>query len=97
MFTISLAAVAVGAAYNTLDEYERLMRTKSTPLPPFGPRVEDREHQRWYGRALTHIATAEAALHEAAHRHMELCRRNVKDGVDYSTATTSSSPGWRAR
>ena len=41
---------AVGGAYNALDAYERLMRTKGTPLPPFGPRVKDREHQRWYGR-----------------------------------------------
>ena len=84
IFTMSLAAVAVGGAYNALDEYERLMRTKGTPLPPFGPRIHDREHQRWYGRALTHIATAEAALRDTARAHMELCRRNVEDGIDYS-------------
>jgi 3-hydroxy-9,10-secoandrosta-1,3,5(10)-triene-9,17-dione monooxygenase len=84
VFTISLAAVTVGAAYNALDEYERLMRERKTPLPPFIPRVKDPDFQRWYGRALTHIATAEAALYEAADRHMELCRRNVEDGVDYT-------------
>jgi 3-hydroxy-9,10-secoandrosta-1,3,5(10)-triene-9,17-dione monooxygenase len=84
VFTLSLAAVTVGATYNMLDEYERLLRTKSTPLPPFGLRVEDREHHRWYGRALTHIATAEAALYQAADRHMEFCRRNVQDGIDYT-------------
>jgi 3-hydroxy-9,10-secoandrosta-1,3,5(10)-triene-9,17-dione monooxygenase len=84
VFTMSLAAVTVGAAYNALDEYERLMRTKATALPPFGLRVHDRENQRWYGRALTHIATAEAALRDTAQRHMELCRRNVEDGVDYA-------------
>jgi 3-hydroxy-9,10-secoandrosta-1,3,5(10)-triene-9,17-dione monooxygenase len=84
VFTISLGAVMVGAAYNMLDEYERLMRAKTTGLPPFQPRIENREYQRWYGRALTHIATAEAALHRAADMHMELCRRNVEDGIDYS-------------
>jgi 3-hydroxy-9,10-secoandrosta-1,3,5(10)-triene-9,17-dione monooxygenase len=84
VFTISLSAVMVGAAYNMLDEYERLMRTKTTGLPPFQPRIENREYQRWYGRALTHIATAEAALHRAADLHMELCRRNVEDGIDYT-------------
>jgi 3-hydroxy-9,10-secoandrosta-1,3,5(10)-triene-9,17-dione monooxygenase len=78
IFTISLAAVMVGAAYNALDEYERLMRERKTPLPPFIPRVEDSDYQRWYGRALTHIATAEAATLKAAERHMELCRRNVE-------------------
>ncbi|HEY1519495.1 MAG TPA: acyl-CoA dehydrogenase family protein [Solirubrobacteraceae bacterium] len=84
VFTISLAAVSVGAAYNALDEYERLMREKATPLPPFIPRVKDRDFQRWYGRALTHIATAEAALHDVADRHMEACRRNVEDGIPYT-------------
>jgi 3-hydroxy-9,10-secoandrosta-1,3,5(10)-triene-9,17-dione monooxygenase len=83
VFTISLGAVMVGAAYNMLDEYERLMRSKTTGLPPFQPRIENREYQRWYGRALTHIATAEAALHRAADLHMELCRRNVEDGIAY--------------
>jgi 3-hydroxy-9,10-secoandrosta-1,3,5(10)-triene-9,17-dione monooxygenase len=39
VFTISLAAVTVGAAYNALDEYERLMRERKTPLPPFIPRA----------------------------------------------------------
>jgi 3-hydroxy-9,10-secoandrosta-1,3,5(10)-triene-9,17-dione monooxygenase len=84
VFTISLGAVTVGAAYNALDEYERLMRTKTTPLPPFVPRIKDRDYQRWYGRALTHIATAEAALYQAADRHMEACRRNVDEGIDYT-------------
>jgi 3-hydroxy-9,10-secoandrosta-1,3,5(10)-triene-9,17-dione monooxygenase len=84
IFTMSLAAVAVGGAYNALDAYEELLRTKSAPLPPFAPRVKDPEHHRWYGRALTHIATMEAALRDTAQRHMELCRRNVEDGVDYS-------------
>ena len=84
VFTMSLAAVTVGAAYNALDEYERLMRTKTTALPPFGPRVRDRQYQRWYGRALAHIETAEAALRDTAQRHMELCRRSVEDGVDYT-------------
>jgi 3-hydroxy-9,10-secoandrosta-1,3,5(10)-triene-9,17-dione monooxygenase len=84
VFTISLGAVMVGAAYNMLDEYERLMRSKTTGMPPFQPRIQNREYQRWYGRALTHIATAEAALHRTADLHMELCRRNAEDGIDYS-------------
>jgi len=84
IFTLSLAAVTVGAAYNALDEYERLMREKKTPLPPFVPRIKDPDYQRWYGRALTHIATAEAATMNAAEQHMELCRRNVEDGVPYT-------------
>ena len=88
-----------------LDEYERLMRSKTTGLPPFQPRIENREYQRWYGRALTHIATAEAALHRAADLHMELCRRNVEAwdrlhlrreavGISGSSAGFKTLPGW---
>jgi 3-hydroxy-9,10-secoandrosta-1,3,5(10)-triene-9,17-dione monooxygenase len=84
IFTLSLAAVTVGALFNALDEYERLLRTKSTPLPPFVPRVQDRTHHAWFGKAVTRAKLVEMLLHEAADEHMELCRRNVEDGIDYS-------------
>jgi 3-hydroxy-9,10-secoandrosta-1,3,5(10)-triene-9,17-dione monooxygenase len=84
IFTMSLAAITVGGVYNALDEYERLMREKKTPLPPFGLRIHDAEHQRWYGRAYTRIRAAEAALNDCARQHMEFCRRNVEDGVPYT-------------
>jgi alkylation response protein AidB-like acyl-CoA dehydrogenase len=84
IFTLSLACVTVGGVYNALDEYERLLRTKSTPLPPFGPRVKDRQHQGWFGRAVTRAKVAEMLLHEAADEHMERCRANVEDGVPYT-------------
>jgi 3-hydroxy-9,10-secoandrosta-1,3,5(10)-triene-9,17-dione monooxygenase len=83
-FTMSLAAVLVGAAYNALDEYETMMTTKSAPLPPFIPRKLDLDYQRYFGRALAKIATAEAALMNAADQHMELCRRFVDKGIPYS-------------
>jgi hypothetical protein len=85
-FTLSLAAVMVGAAYNALDEYETMMTTKSTPLPPFVPRKHDADYQRYYGGALAKIATAEAAMMNAADQHMELCQRFVDSGTPYSYA-----------
>jgi 3-hydroxy-9,10-secoandrosta-1,3,5(10)-triene-9,17-dione monooxygenase len=82
IFTMSLAAVMVGGLYNALDEYERLMREKTTPTPPFIPRVQDgASYQPWYGRARTRTAMLEAALHDCAAQHIELCRRTVEDGV----------------
>ncbi len=82
IFTMSLAAVMVGGLYNALDEYERLMRSKTTPTPPFIPRIQDGvSYQPWYGRARTRTAMLEAALHDCAAQHMELCRRTVHDGV----------------
>ena len=84
IFTLTLAAITVGAAYNALDEYERLMRIKTTARPPITLRISDREYQRWYGRAVTRIRLAQAALHDSAVQHMELCRRNVEDAVPFT-------------
>ena len=83
-FTITLAAIMVGAAYNALDEYESMLETKLTPLPPMIPRKLDPDYQRWYGRALAKIATAEAAVLGAAEQHMELCARFVGTGEPYT-------------
>ena len=83
-FTITLAAIMVGAAYNALDEYESMLETKLTPLPPMIPRKLDPDYQRWYGRALAKISTAEAAVLNAADQHMELCARFVETGEPYT-------------
>jgi 3-hydroxy-9,10-secoandrosta-1,3,5(10)-triene-9,17-dione monooxygenase len=84
IFTLCLAAVMVGAAYNALDEYENVMRSRPTPIPPFSPRTEDPDFQRYFGAAWAKIATAEAAMHDCAEQHMELCRRQAEEGVPYS-------------
>jgi 3-hydroxy-9,10-secoandrosta-1,3,5(10)-triene-9,17-dione monooxygenase len=74
VFTMSVAGLVVGGAYNALDEYENWMRQKMTPLPPFISRTEDPDFQRWYGSALAKISTAEAALMNCADRHNEFCQ-----------------------
>ncbi len=85
IFTLSLAAITVGGVFNALDAYEELMRTKQTPIPPFRLRVEDPEfHHGWYGRALTRALFLQAALHDTARRHMELCRRAFEEGAPYT-------------
>jgi 3-hydroxy-9,10-secoandrosta-1,3,5(10)-triene-9,17-dione monooxygenase len=83
-FTMTLAAIMIGAAYNALDEYETMMTTKTAPLPPMVPRRLDLDYQRYFGRAMAKIATAEAALLNAADQHMELCVRFVEHGIPYS-------------
>jgi 3-hydroxy-9,10-secoandrosta-1,3,5(10)-triene-9,17-dione monooxygenase len=60
------------------------MRTKASAFPPFPKRIDDADWQRWYGRALARIATAEAAMMDCARQHMEACRANVQDGVPYT-------------
>jgi 3-hydroxy-9,10-secoandrosta-1,3,5(10)-triene-9,17-dione monooxygenase len=81
---MTLTAVAVGAAYQALDEYAEMMNTKMTPLPPIRPRKDDETFHRWFGSALAKIATAEAALYNAADQHMEACRRAAEDAIPYS-------------
>ena len=83
IFTLSIASVTVGGAFNALDEYERLMREKQTPLPPFTPRVQNRRFQEWYGKAATRAKLVEMLLHEVADEHMELSRLNVEGAVEY--------------
>lgn len=82
-FTISLAAVLVGAAYNALDELEQLMRTKKTFLPPQKLRIYDDDNQRWFGEAMARIALLEAAVHGAAEMHMGFCRRYAEQGIPF--------------
>jgi 3-hydroxy-9,10-secoandrosta-1,3,5(10)-triene-9,17-dione monooxygenase len=83
-FTISLAALTVGAGYNALDEFEHQMRTRKTSLPPMVSRLTDPEHQRWYGGALGKLATAEASVLRCAEEHMEICERTAAGGAPYS-------------
>ena len=85
-FTICLAALIVGAAYCALDEYEVLLNTKLNRRPPMVLRKYDADFQRWFGTAMAKVATAEAALLNAADQHMELCQRFVDEGVPFSFA-----------
>jgi 3-hydroxy-9,10-secoandrosta-1,3,5(10)-triene-9,17-dione monooxygenase len=83
IFTITLAAVMVGAALGALDDYERQLHEKNTALPPFVPRREDPDYQRWFGSGMAKIATAEAALLGACDQHMAHCRAAAA-GVPYT-------------
>jgi 3-hydroxy-9,10-secoandrosta-1,3,5(10)-triene-9,17-dione monooxygenase len=84
VFTMSVAGLVVGGAYNALDEYETWLRNKTTPLPPIVKRTQDPDFQRWYGSALAKISTAEAALMNCADRHMELCRLQASGERPYT-------------
>jgi 3-hydroxy-9,10-secoandrosta-1,3,5(10)-triene-9,17-dione monooxygenase len=84
IFTMCLAAVLVGAGYNALDEYEVALNERKTATPPIKPRRDDPDFQRYFGAAWAKLATAEAALHDCAEQHMELCRRQADEGIPYS-------------
>jgi 3-hydroxy-9,10-secoandrosta-1,3,5(10)-triene-9,17-dione monooxygenase len=86
IFTLSLACTVIGGAYNALDEYANWTRDKPTPLPPFGPRAENADFQRWYGAALVKVQTAEAAMMRCAQEHMEICAASAAGDRPYTWA-----------
>jgi 3-hydroxy-9,10-secoandrosta-1,3,5(10)-triene-9,17-dione monooxygenase len=83
-FQGELAAVMIGAAKGALDEYELIIRTRSTQRPPIVPRYQDSDYQRWFGTALGRIATAEAALLQVGDQFLDLARRGVEDDFPFS-------------
>ncbi|MFJ9829553.1 acyl-CoA dehydrogenase family protein [Streptomyces sp. NPDC101160] len=66
------ASLAVGMAQGALDAYEELMRSRTTIFTQV-VRAEDPDYQLWYGQAAGMIATAEAAVHEAARQWSQTC------------------------
>jgi len=85
-FSITVACTMVGAALGALDEFERILRTRTTMRPPHRPRVEDPEFQRFFGTALGKIRAAEAGVVHAAEMHTELCRAAAEEGRPYTYA-----------
>jgi 3-hydroxy-9,10-secoandrosta-1,3,5(10)-triene-9,17-dione monooxygenase len=76
-FLLGGANVATGTAMGAVDEYEDLLRTKQIPSPPFTPRTEDQDYQRWFGTAYGQVATAQAALDSYARQWIDLSARRA--------------------
>jgi 3-hydroxy-9,10-secoandrosta-1,3,5(10)-triene-9,17-dione monooxygenase len=70
---LEAACLAVGIANGALDEYEDLMRSRTTMFPPVVSRAEDPDFQRWYGEATGKLATAEAAAEGTIAQWQSLC------------------------
>jgi len=85
-----IVGVIVGAARGALDESEQLMRTRRTPLPPFGPRLYDSEFQRQFGHALGLVESAEHLLLASQQEYMASCRRWA-DGGGFTLADDGRS------
>lgn len=71
------ASVAVGAARGALDLYEETLRVKRAYQPPYQERHKEPEYQLHYGRALTLVSTAEAALAGAGAAYMDYAREEA--------------------
>jgi len=83
---MELAAVAIGVARGALDEYEAILRRRTTLFPPRVPRFEHHEYQRYFGEAFARIDLADAGVQRAARDYTELCRRDAEDGMPFEDA-----------
>ena len=71
------AHIAVGMCQGALEAYTELMFSRTTILPPFGPRAEDPDFQLWYGKAAGMIDAAETLVLAASRRWHELAGEPV--------------------
>jgi 3-hydroxy-9,10-secoandrosta-1,3,5(10)-triene-9,17-dione monooxygenase len=85
-FQLELTALMIGAARGAVDEYEKMVTTRRTQRPPTVIRSHDPDYQRWFGTAIGRLATAEAAMLNAADQWTELCRRNVEEDAGFARA-----------
>jgi len=80
------ASVAVGAARGALDVFEELLHTKKSPLPPYSERDKDPEYHHHYGKALSLIVTAEAALIRQGEEYMDCVRADAEGRAVFDLA-----------
>ena len=80
------AAVAVGAARGALDLFEELLHTKRSQMPPYAERDKDPEYHYHYGRALSLIVTAEAALIRQGEEYMDSVRADAEGRAEFDLA-----------
>lgn len=85
-FNLELVPVIVGTAWAALDEYERILTTKQTALPPIRPRHEVAEHQRNYGIALAKTEAAQRILLAGAEDYATYARRGLEGGEQFSVS-----------
>jgi 3-hydroxy-9,10-secoandrosta-1,3,5(10)-triene-9,17-dione monooxygenase len=74
----------VGLGYAAIDEYEKIIRARSTLFPPVTPRYLHYDYQRVLGLALGMVNAAERLALNAGDLYMEYCRRGFEGGRPFS-------------
>jgi len=75
-----LLSIAYGALLAALDEFEEIIRTRTTMFPPPMPRYQHHDYQRPLGMALGMADAVESIIIHAAETYMERCRAGMEDG-----------------
>jgi len=79
-----LVSVLVGLGYAAIDEYEHIIRTKSTMYPPMIPRYLQHDYQRYFGLAIGMMNAAKRLVLNAGDVFMEYCRRGFEGGEPFT-------------
>jgi 3-hydroxy-9,10-secoandrosta-1,3,5(10)-triene-9,17-dione monooxygenase len=79
-----IVSTVVGAARAALDEYEEVLRTRTSMTASAVPRYRDPDQQAALGKGLFLVDSAEAVLLEAGNRYMKLGRRWADSRTTYS-------------
>jgi 3-hydroxy-9,10-secoandrosta-1,3,5(10)-triene-9,17-dione monooxygenase len=83
-FHAEIVSIMIGAARAALDEYEEIIRTRTTLFPPIVPRYTHHDFQRALGLGMGMVRAAEAVVANSAEKYMQLCRRGFEGGEPYS-------------
>jgi 3-hydroxy-9,10-secoandrosta-1,3,5(10)-triene-9,17-dione monooxygenase len=83
-FYVEIVSIVIGAARAALDEYETILRTRETYMPPIVPRYKHSDFQRPFGLALGMVDAAESTVLHAAGLYMEYCRRGAEGGEPFT-------------
>ncbi|GAA3886301.1 acyl-CoA dehydrogenase family protein [Leifsonia kafniensis] len=81
-----LAAVMVGSARAALDEYEEIIRSRTTLLPPRMLRSQDPQHQRDFGTAKMMTDSAETIVLAVNDVYAQRCTDAVEGRQPYTRA-----------
>ncbi|GHB82862.1 hypothetical protein GCM10010306_091740 [Streptomyces umbrinus] len=83
-FNIQLVSVLAGVAWATIDEYQRIITTKTTMTPPFHPRSHEPEHQRNLGLAMGLADAAQRIILSIADDYTGYAARGMEGGEPFS-------------
>jgi 3-hydroxy-9,10-secoandrosta-1,3,5(10)-triene-9,17-dione monooxygenase len=81
-----IAALVVGAARSSVDEYERLLLERTTPLPPVVPRTQSPQHLRSLGEARARVDAAEILVVQAAREYRDKGQRWEREREPFTVA-----------
>ncbi len=83
IYHAGLVIPVIGAARAALADYEQIITTRDTMLPPQVPRYTHPDYQQPYGHGLALTDAAEALVLRVGEQYMELCRRWAETGEPF--------------